>query len=135
MADAEFTAASFYRFLGEGKLMASECAACGALHVPPRRICANCHGTRMQWRELSGRGKLAAFTSISVAPSFLVEQGFGRETPYLAGIVELEEGPKVAARLLGLDAAAPEQIVIGAPLRFKPVTAPAGRRPYMAFER
>ena len=134
MAQAEFTSASFYRFLGEGKLMASRCAACGALSVPPRAVCSECHGTRMEWRELSGRAKLAAFTSIAVAPSFMVEEGFGRERPYLVGIVELEEGPKVSARLFGLDATAPQRVAIGTPLRFKPVAQATGKRPYVAFE-
>ncbi len=46
------------------------------------------------------------------------EQGYGRDKPYLTGIVEMEEGPKISARLLGLDAENPSKIKIGTSLLF-----------------
>lgn len=134
MPEPGFTAASFYRFLGEGKLMGSRCRACGALYVPCRPICPACHGAEMDWREMSGRGKLVAFTSIEVAPSILAAEGYGRDRPYLVGIVELEEGPRVSARILGLDAKSPEHVAVGKPLRLRPVGTTERGRPFLAFE-
>jgi uncharacterized OB-fold protein len=46
------------------------------------------------------------------------EEGFSREKPYLTGIVELDEGPRISARLLGFDPENPESIRIGIPLVF-----------------
>jgi uncharacterized OB-fold protein len=46
----------------------------------------------------------------------MIEQGFDRDNPYLTGIVELEEGPKISARLIGFDASQPDQAKIGSPL-------------------
>ena len=71
----------------------------------------------MAWVEVSGKGKLVAFTSIYIAPTFMIGQGFDRSNPYLTGIVELDEGPKISAHLLGFDATQPEQVQVGTPLK------------------
>tara|TARA_B100001750_G_C15359918_1_gene521647 strand:- start:37 stop:321 length:285 start_codon:yes stop_codon:yes gene_type:complete len=67
----------------------------------------------MTWKELSGRAVLAGFTSIYVASSTMIKRGYGRDNPYLTGIVTLEEGPRIPARLIGLDPKQPEKIAIG----------------------
>jgi uncharacterized protein len=108
---------TFYQYLAQRKLMATRCQACQAVHLPPRPICPACHGTAMEWVETSGRGRLAAYTAVAIGPTFMSEQGFGRDNPYLTGIVELEEGVKISARLLGLDAKKPADIRIGQPLQ------------------
>ncbi len=66
--------------------------------------------------EMKGMGRLASYTVITVPPPLMVEEGFDRNTPYCSGVVELVEGPKVIARILGLDLDRPEQIQIGTPL-------------------
>ena len=111
-----FSAASFYQYIAEGKLMASRCASCDALYLPPRAICPGCHTDVLEWTELSGNGKLAAFTSIYIAPTFMIKQGFGRDKPYLTGIVALQEGPMISSRILGLDATNPQAHWIGMPM-------------------
>jgi uncharacterized OB-fold protein len=112
-----FTSASFQGFLNEKKLMGSHCVTCNKEFLPPRAICPNCHGDQLTWIEFSGGGKLAAFTSIFIAPTAMIEAGYGRENPYLAGVVELDEGVKISAQVLGLDAAKPEEVKIGTPLQ------------------
>lgn len=130
-----FTSASFDQYLAEGKLMASRCADCGAMHLPPRAICPKCHSPNMTWAETSGRGKLAGFTVIYIAPTFMIEQGFGRDKPYVSGVVELEEGVKVSARITGVDPARPEDIRIGQPVHVEFITAGESERQktYLAF--
>ena len=46
----------------------------------------------------------------------MVAAGYDRENPYCTGIVELEDGAKISALILGVDAKNGEQIKIGAPL-------------------
>ena len=111
-----FSAAAFHNFLAQHKLMGSRCQRCKELFVPPRAVCSQCHGDDMAWEELSGKGKIAGYTSISVAPSFMVRQGFGRDKPYLTGVVQLAEGPSISGRLEGLDADNPESVAIGTPV-------------------
>ena len=117
MAEPAFTAGSFYAYLREGRLMAARCSRCGGLHLPPRPLCNRCQSLEMAWVELQGKGKLAAYTAIAVAPGFMAAQGYGKDKPYCTGIVELEEGPRISAWIAGVDAAHPEGIAIGMAVR------------------
>ena len=132
-----FSAESFNQFLGEKKLMGSRCQSCGALHLPPRALCPVCHGGEMQWEEMNGKGKLVAFTTIHIAPTAMIEAGYGRDKPYCAGIVQLDEGPAISAQILGVETTQPEQIAIGTPLKVTFIERGEGeeRRTYLAFKR
>ena len=113
----DYGVSAFQRFLDQRKLVGVSCSACGRVYVPPRSVCSACPDSRMELRELSGRGRLAGYTAIYVAPTVMVAQGYGRDNPYLTGIVTLEEGPRLPARLAGMDARQPEGIAIGTPLQ------------------
>ena len=65
---------------------------------------------------MKGKGKLAAYTVITVGTPLMVEEGFDREHPYCSGIVELEGGVRITARILGVDVTQPDQIKIGTPV-------------------
>ena len=112
-----FNDISYERFLSEEKLMGSKCQKCDALFVPPRSICIKCHGTEMKWAEMKGRGKLTAFTCIAIGPPLMIKEGYNRQYPYVSGVVELEEGVRVVARIEGVDGSKPETIKIGTPLQ------------------
>ena len=131
-----FSAASFDQYLAEHRLMAARCTDCGGLYVPPRAICPTCHGEALEWAETSGKGKLAAFTVIYSGPTFMVEQGFDRKNPYVSGIVELEEGICISARITGLDPSRPAEIRIGAPLdvEFVEVGEGEAKKTFLAFK-
>jgi hypothetical protein len=116
MHDRPFSDISYKQFLSEEKLMGSRCKKCNALHVPPRPICPACHSTDMGWEQMKGNGKLQAFTCISIGPAFMIAEGYNRHNPYCSGVVELDEGAKVDARIDGVDTKNPESIAIGMPL-------------------
>ncbi len=116
MAERPFSDISFDQYLNEEKLMGSRCKKCGTLAAPPRALCMKCHGTDMEWVQLKGKGKLAAFTTIEVGPQFMIDEGFDRTRPYMTGVVALEEGVNVVARIEGVDATKPEKIKVGIPL-------------------
>jgi uncharacterized OB-fold protein len=46
----------------------------------------------------------------------MLKEGFGRGNPYTVGVVELDEGVKAVARIVGVDSKKPEQIKVGTPL-------------------
>ena len=127
---------SFQEYLDQEKLMGSRCLACGALYAPPRSICIGCHSSEMEWRELKGSGRLAAFTVISVVPPRMAALGYGRDRPYCSGVVELEEGGRVDAFIVGLDLGRPEEIAVGTPLRVRYLHGRDGNGPEtrLAFE-
>ncbi len=116
--------------------MSSRCAVCGSLSLPPRAICSNCHSVDLEWTETSGKGKLVGFTVVSIAPTFMIEQGYGRDKPYVSGIVELDEGVKISSRILGVDASKPESIRIGTRLEVEFIDAGEGdkKKSYLAFK-
>lgn len=116
MEQRPFSDIAYQMYIDEEKLMGSRCSGCGALFAPPRPICINCRSTRMRWVELSGRGKLAAFTCIAIGPAFMIAQGFNRDNPYCCGVVELPEGVRVDARIIGVDPKKPESIKVGMPV-------------------
>lgn len=120
MTERPFTRASFNEFLAEGRLMGSRCQSCGRVYVPPRPLCPGCHGEEMAWTEMEGRGELVAFATVHIGPKIMIEQGYDRKNPYCTGIVELVEGPRVSARIGGVDAQHPEAIDIGTAVGFQP---------------
>jgi uncharacterized OB-fold protein len=100
-----FTIEQFYKFLSQQKLMAGKCLKCGKIHLPPRPMCDNCFSKDFEWLQISGKGKLVTYTVIHVAP-----QQFQALTPYVVGIVELENGLKIPGMIQGTTQ---EQLKIG----------------------
>jgi uncharacterized protein len=93
----------FWEALAEGRLTTTRGRTSGRLTFPPRPFCPYDWGDEVEWVDLSGYGRLYAQTFIHAAPA-----AFAREAPLHNGIVDLDEGVRVAARILGqaaLDAA------------------------------
>jgi uncharacterized OB-fold protein len=104
--------------------------------MPPRALCPACHNEEMAWEEMSGDGKLLAFTSVHIGPTAMIEAGYDRKKPYCTGIVQLAEGPAISAQILGVDASHPEEIAIGTAVRVAFVQRGEGdaQRTILAFE-
>ena len=131
-----FTQTAFTAHLAEHKLMGSHCRTCGSRYLPPRALCAACYGDDMEWVALDGKGRLKAFTIIHIAPTAMIQAGYGRENPYCSGIVELEGGLSISAQIVGVEAGKPESISIGMPLEvtFLPREEADQTRTYLAFQ-
>ena len=84
---------------------------------------------------MKGKGKLAAFTVITVGPSLMVQAGYDRNNPYCSGIAELEEGPKISGRILEVDVKNPENIQVGTPLTVEFIEEGEGdnKKTFLAF--
>ena len=82
--------------LKEGKLFIQSCTDCCEAIFYPRSICPKCFSEDIRWQEASGFGKIYSFT--------VVHQAYGpfkNETPFVVGIVELDEGVRMMTRFLG----------------------------------
>ena len=136
MNNKDFTNTSFQNYLSEKKLMGVRCQSCGELFLPPKPMCSHCFGDQLIWEELFGEGELAAFTIIHIAPSAMIEAGYGRENPYCAGIVKLEDGVSISAQILGVDVDHPENISIGQKLKvdFLVRKSVENEKTFLAFE-
>jgi len=102
---APFTIESFYKFVGEGKLMAAKCEKCGEVMLPPRPVCTMCFNKDLKWIEVKPKGLLLTYTVIHVAP-----KQFEALTPYPVGIVKLEDGPQLPGMIRGVT---PDKLKIG----------------------
>ena len=131
-----YTEHSYQFFLSEQKLMGSRCESCKQLFLPPRPLCPACHGEQMTWEALSGEGTLAAFTTVLIGSTAMVEAGYDRNNPYVSGVVRLVEGPMISAQIVGIDAAHPAKISIGIPLNVAFIDRGEGeeKRTFLAFD-
>ena len=117
--EKEFTIQNYLEFIQNKKLMGSKCKDCSTMYVPVRKLCTACNSLNMEWIPLSGKGELAAFTSITVGTPYFIELGYDRNRPYCFSVIKLEEGPMVSAQLVGVDESKPDTIKIGTPLKVK----------------
>jgi uncharacterized OB-fold protein len=127
MENGRFNDITYQQFLNQGRLMGCRCKACGARHLPPRPICMKCYRSDMEWGEREAKGKLAAFTCTSMVPPSMTAEGYDRDHPYCSGVVDLDDGGRVVARIEGVDAGQPETIAVGIPVTMTIVHRAQGR--------
>lgn len=81
----------------EGKLLIRKCSACGQLHFMPRYLCPTCWSGDLEWIEASGNGSVHSYTVIRRAS----DPRFADRVPYVVALVDLAEGPRMMANILG----------------------------------
>jgi uncharacterized OB-fold protein len=94
----------------QGRLMIMHCNACGHDYFYPRPYCPACFSPNTVWKQASGRAALHTYMIIHRAAP-----GFEAEAPYVVGIVELEEGPRMMSNIIGV-APDPEALAVDMPL-------------------
>ncbi|MGQ0535074.1 MAG: OB-fold domain-containing protein [Methanobacteriota archaeon] len=97
------------------RMVGARCEGCRRLFFPRRESCPECGGRRFKEAPLSGRGTIYAVTEIGrgAAPSEFAEQQQA-QGEYPVAVVELAEGPRVAAQIADATAA---EVPIGTPVR------------------
>ncbi|MEM3411658.1 MAG: Zn-ribbon domain-containing OB-fold protein [archaeon] len=90
-------------------LKGNYCKTCGNVFFPPKKICPRCRRKGvLEEKTFSGKGKIYSYTVVRSPPA-----GFELEAPYVLGIIELEEGPKITSQIVDSPL---EKITIGAPV-------------------
>lgn len=96
----------FWDALREGTFLLRHCDACGRDHYYPRPFCPSCWSDEVSWRPAAGTGTVYTYSVVhsnDLPP-------FKERVPYVAAIVELDEGPRVMTNIEGV---APEAVEIG----------------------
>jgi uncharacterized protein len=83
-----------------GKLVMQKCKDCGSWIFCPRPICVECNSDRLEWVEVSGRGKVFSFTVIREVVGQAL-RGFAPDIPYVTAWIDLEEGPRFCSNIIG----------------------------------
>jgi uncharacterized OB-fold protein len=101
--------APYWEAARQGRLLIAECTACGRVHHYPRPFCPHCWSEDVRPIQASGAGTLYTYSTVYVndlAP-------FKERLPYVAALVELEEGPRVMTTIEG---AQPGHLRVGMPV-------------------
>ena len=84
----------------EGRLLIKRCRDCGEPHFYPRPFCPKCWSDAVEWEEASGRATLYTWSVVhrnDLPP-------WGDKVPYVAAVVDLEEGPRMMTNVVNCDA-------------------------------
>ena len=84
-----------------GELHMQHCGACGKWQFYPRPLCLHCESDKLQWQRVSGLGKIYTYTVNHRAPNAFMKA----RLPYVVAMVELDEGPRLMANVLGAQSA------------------------------
>lgn len=86
----------FWRLCQDGQLYFQRCGSCGIFRHLPRYMCARCGSPDYSWEPSSGKGTLFSWTVTHQA----LHPAFAADVPFVAAVVELEEGVRMATRLV-----------------------------------
>jgi len=92
-------------------LVGTRCNRCGRYFYPPRMMCPGCRREgEVEPYKFNGMGEVVTYTVIHTAA-----KGFEHQTPYVLGIVKLDEGPSLTSQII----VNPTDIYMG--MRVRPV--------------
>ncbi|AGW90194.1 hypothetical protein N234_09145 [Ralstonia pickettii DTP0602] len=101
---------TYWNAARERRLMIRKCNACGQLHFMPRYLCPACWSDNLAWIDASGTGHVHSFSVIRRAS----DPAFASLVPYVIALIELDEGVRMMANILGDDAL---DVAIGDPVK------------------
>ncbi len=106
----------FWRRCQDGRLHFQRCSSCGTWRHLPRYMCARCGSPEFAWQPSSGKGTLFSWTITHQA----LHPAFAHEVPFVAAVIELAEGVRMATRLIDCT---PERLAVDMPveLAFEPL--------------
>ncbi|NNN18287.1 MAG: hypothetical protein HKL84_00360 [Acidimicrobiaceae bacterium] len=81
-----------------GVLRLQRCSSCLEFRFPPSVICPACSSMDCSWEPVSGMGSIFSFVTFQR----LYHKAFASLLPYVVAVIELEEGPRMVSRLVGL---------------------------------
>ncbi|MBU3738142.1 MAG: Zn-ribbon domain-containing OB-fold protein [Rhodoferax sp.] len=87
----------YWQAASERRLVVRHCRACGKRHFMPRSLCPTCWSDDLEWIDCSGRGSVYSFSIVYRAPTL----DFAQTAPYVIALVDLEEGPRMFANVVG----------------------------------
>lgn len=87
--------AEFRAGLAGGDLLIQQCGDCGKPNMYPRYACPHCQSENLGWVQSVGKGTLHSFCVLRQG----APEGFEQDLPYAIGVVKLDEGVQLLARL------------------------------------
>lgn len=88
------------------------CNQCQKPYYYPRDVCPMCGSRDVDWKQMSGKGKIHTYAIVQRAP----HPGFRNDVPYVTAIVELDEGPRMMTNVVQVQAD-PDHVKVGMPVQ------------------
>jgi uncharacterized OB-fold protein len=88
----------FWDAARERRFLIARCTACRHAHHYPRPFCPFCWSEEVKWENASGRATLYTYSTVYMNDLF----PFKEKLPYIAAVVDLDEGPRVMTRLVAV---------------------------------
>src|SRR5262249_46814503 len=89
--------ARFWEAAREGRLEVPQCSACGKHGFPGTFACRHCGAEALTWTPVSGRGRVFSY----VVYHRVYHPAFKDRVPYVVAVIELDEGPRMLANVVG----------------------------------
>ncbi len=82
----------FWDAANDGRLVVQNCGACSRLQNPPAPACAQCgSGDNLEWKEMSGRGKIYNYGVVYDCPVRLLQDN----QPFNLAVITLDDDPDI----------------------------------------
>ena len=82
----------FWEAANDGRLVIQNCKACNRLQNPPAPTCSQCSsGDNLEWKEMSGRGKIYNYGVVYDTPVKLLQD----EQPFNLAVITLDDDPAI----------------------------------------
>ena len=82
----------FWEAANEHRLVIQNCAACDRLQHPPARSCHQCRsGDSLEWKEVSGRGRIYNYGVVHDCPIRLLQE----DQPFNVAVIMLDDDPGI----------------------------------------
>lgn len=96
----------------EHQLRFQKCQICNHVRWPASILCPRCYSSDTDWVIASGKGKVYTF----VVFHYAYHKAFKNDLPYVAAVVELEEGPHLLTNIVDCNS---EEVSCGMPVEVK----------------
>jgi uncharacterized OB-fold protein len=100
----------FWDAAREQRFLIRHCLSCDEYSHYPRTFCPSCWSEDVEWFEASGRGTLYTWSTVFINDL----PPFNERLPYIAAVVDLDEGPRVMTNMVDCDGS---QLSIGMAVR------------------
>ena len=102
---------TFWASLREKQVTLQECSECARLRFPPYPSCPYCGSDNGAWVPVSENARLYSWVVVH-AP---ISPDLKNDVPYVVGLVQLDDGPRMIGRVIGCDV---EELKREMPVRF-----------------
>jgi uncharacterized protein len=88
---------AYWEAARQQRLVIQQCKSCGTRHFMARSQCPSCWSDQLEWVDCAGTGTIYSFSVVHRASM----PEFAAIVPYVVALIELDEGPRMFANVVG----------------------------------